>query len=991
MVLFFCLGNIYLHATPRNWVGRGSILATTTGTDIASAANWNGGTALLPGDTYTMTLGTASGTWSLTQSAALTMAAFTITLNTSSSTFRSYSVNISKNLNISGAFIIANTCIGDNDHEVKINITAGTTSCASFTTNATGSGGLFSTPLLALTLSNGDVFSCSGALISNCTSTSTTLTELTVNGTFSCSSVSIVSDGVGNFWDPYIDYTIGTTGNFNCSGSWNTSAASTSYTETDINNSGTLTIGGTTTATSSGNYGVYFLVGNSPATTTFNGNASFGSSAPLYFIFFVLNPTTLGGISANATGKFVFKADLTLGQTMGTETNFNPNGVFLFDGTGTQTVTDNSNALYIVPGTLQIGSTNNPTVNFVKGTSLFADGMDIYTSLVVNGSSTLSVGLGETLNSYNYTLFGTNSGTLSLNSTGTLQLAGTTGGQTGSNFPRGYTSYTLAAGSTAEYNATAAQTVYSGVTYGNLTLTNNATKTSGGAITAVGSIKINNTSVFDVSASNYATTVGGNFTNNGNFTQRSGTVTFNGSTNATLDGTTATSFYSFVLNKNAVSNRIVMGNSVTVTNNLTLTKGIIVTGAGNLFTWNNTGTLTSPTGSSYANSFIATCNSNGTSLSITSPYDGAVGFRINNVLSGTGDSLFPVGATYLNAGSFTATPNRMIIHNTGVVDFFTVVVNKELLPNTPLPGINRVWYVKEGSSAGSKVNMKLYFTKRTSTNFPLTQDEVEPGFLWSDPHLVQENYSSQFTNNSKLGLPLSGGDTPDFIGGFIDGDEIYGQYRRLVSPDLFGGLNGITDFTRFSVVNASTIILPVSVINLKAYQKGNTIRLDFTALNELNMNNYTAERSLDGINFQTIIKTIAARNNGIQQNNYNIIDEAPLSGKNFYRIKVVDKNGAMSYTTIVFVDITKGIPGIAVQPNPVPGRQAMLLMNNIPTGSYNLIVYNNLGQKIHTQVITHTGGSATKIIVLPEGTLTGLYILRLLGQNANYSTNVLVK
>src|SRR5207244_1050490 len=46
----------------------------------------------------------------------------------------------------------------------------------------------------------------------------------------------------------------------------------------------------------------------------------------------------------------------------------------------------------------------------------------------------------------------------------------------------------------------------------------------------------------DVSSSNYALTLKGNFTNNGSFTPRSGTVTFNGTVSETLSGSSSTAF-----------------------------------------------------------------------------------------------------------------------------------------------------------------------------------------------------------------------------------------------------------------------------------------------------------------------------------------------------------------------------------------------------------------------------------------------------------------
>lgn len=68
-------------------------------------------------------------------------------------------------------------------------------------------------------------------------------------------------------------------------------------------------------------------------------------------------------------------------------------------------------------------------------------------------------------------------GNFSLASNGGLILGGISGGQAGSNFPSLFTTITAAATSTVEYNG-AAQTIFNGLTYGNLTLSGTGTKTA---------------------------------------------------------------------------------------------------------------------------------------------------------------------------------------------------------------------------------------------------------------------------------------------------------------------------------------------------------------------------------------------------------------------------------------------------------------------------------------------------------------------------------
>ncbi|HNP55229.1 MAG TPA: hypothetical protein PKK69_11430, partial [Ferruginibacter sp.] len=108
----------------------------------------------------------------------------------------------------------------------------------------------------------------------------------------------------------------------------------------------------------------------------------------------------------------------------------------------------------------------------------------------------------------------------------------------GSNFPGGFTTNTISSNSTIEYDGAdgITQTVYNGVTYGNLVLTsetgvNTANKITTGAVTVTNSTTVNGYTKF---------TLGGNFTSNGAMSVENGaevdasTYTIGGSGSFTL-------------------------------------------------------------------------------------------------------------------------------------------------------------------------------------------------------------------------------------------------------------------------------------------------------------------------------------------------------------------------------------------------------------------------------------------------------------------------
>jgi hypothetical protein len=372
-----------------------------------------------------------------------------------------------------------------------------------------------------------------------------------------------------------------------------------------------------------------------------------------------------------------------------------------------------------------------------------------------------------------------------------------------------------------------------------------------------------------------------------------GSVIFSGGSTQTLSAVSSPEiFYNFQINKTAAANLLNLNKSITVAHDLTLTNGIITTGS-NLFTWNNSGgTLTAPepdyhsNSLNYTNSFIATCNSSGTPISgawgPTVAFNGSVGFQIKNV--GGADTYFPVGASFLlgDISYNVPSPNRMMINNQSGTSDYTVVVNHGDIGytngTTNTWKVNRIWYIKSSAAGTGKATMRLFFTKRdwNSGQWSGIENEVEGGFNYAQTALVQKDYTIDRGNFINLS---SGSDIIDFtdFSTYPYNTEIYGQYKIGFSNNL---TDGIAQFYRFSVVNPGSIILPVSITNLRAYQKASAIQIDWTALNELNIGHYEVQKATNGINFNSI-GNVVSLNNGASQNNYSLVDTKPAQGNNF--------------------------------------------------------------------------------------------------------------
>jgi len=257
-------------------------------------------------------------------------------------------------------------------------------------------------------------------------------------------------------------------------------------------------------------------------------------------------------------------------------------------------------------GTYSTG-TNTVTLNGTVAQTLGGTSSSTFNNLTIANSVSVTLGRAITVNG-NLTV---NTGTfidggfqVTGNAAGTMTMAAGTGltlgvAATATAFPINFTNANIAlsATSTVTYNSNVAQTISGVPTYGNLTLAATAavTKTFGAATTIAGALTIGANNTLDVSASNFAVNIAGNWTNNSAaaaFTARAGTVAFNGIAVQTLGGTQSTSFNNLTLSNNV---GVTLGHAETVTGNVTVNNGTLADG-GFQITGNAAGTMTMAAG-----------------------------------------------------------------------------------------------------------------------------------------------------------------------------------------------------------------------------------------------------------------------------------------------------------------------------------------------------------------------------------------------------------
>ena len=111
--------------------------------------------------------------------------------------------------------------------------------------------------------------------------------------------------------------------------------------------------------------------------------------------------------------------------------------------------------------------------------------------------------------------------------------------------------------------------------------------------------------------------------------------------------------------------------------------------------------------------------------------------------------------------------------------------------------------------------------------------------------------------------------------------------------------------------------LPVNLLIFSARLAGiSDSFLQWKTNEEINFNHFVLEHSTDGANFNFVAKIISKPGTQIIKD-YSYTHLQTVEGKNFYRLKIVDNDGAFKYSTIVIVTVEKQLQQITIYPNPV--------------------------------------------------------------------------
>jgi trimeric autotransporter adhesin len=206
-----------------------------------------------------------------------------------------------------------------------------------------------------------------------------------------------------------------------------------------------------------------------------------------------------------------------------------------------------------------------------------------------------------------------------------------------------------------------------------------------------------------------------------------------------------------------------------------------------------------------------------------------------------------------------------------------------------------------------------------------------------------------------------------------------GDARRLWAPYIGG--------------DEASILLPVQLVSFNGAKEGKANKLQWSTSSESNNKGFELQRSIDGKDFSTITFINTKAENGTSSNylTYNFIDERATNVTLYYRLKQLDRDGKITYSssTVIIKGDKAGLEISSVYPNPAKER-----VNLAITSGFNqkaTISITDINGKTVKQISTTLNAGDNYINLDINSLASGSYFIRLINSQSEIKTAQFIK
>jgi len=263
-----------------------------------------------------------------------------------------------------------------------------------------------------------------------------------------------------------------------------------------------------------------------------------------------------------------------------------------------------------------------------------------------------------------------------------------------------------------------------------------------------------------------------------------------------------------------------------------------------------------------------------------------------------------------------------------------------------------------------------------TASLPANQQNIGCYWIVNNYGTNQAFSAIQSLNLKPSAFPNSGFNTASNIHFYKreDNEHRSDQWTQMCNPTSLAGGSftfdnscNMTSFSQLHIIEMSP--LPVELLRFEVFKTENAqTQLKWSTATQENFSHFELEHSINGVDFTTFKTVETDFPNSLQTLNYEAIHENPILGYNFYRLKMVDLDGAIEYSDIKAILMEKAEKNIEPKlfPNPVQSGESFTLnIQNLTNPR--LIIYKANG-KIAKDFLLKDGDNQISTSRLSAGT-----------------------
>ncbi|MET0634501.1 MAG: PA14 domain-containing protein [Chitinophagaceae bacterium] len=198
-----------------------------------------------------------------------------------------------------------------------------------------------------------------------------------------------------------------------------------------------------------------------------------------------------------------------------------------------------------------------------------------------------------------------------------------------------------------------------------------------------------------------------------------------------------------------------------------------------------------------------------------------------------------------------------------------------------------------------------------------------------------------------------------------------GSYNLVIEYYGTSGQNRVT----FNMLQNG--ILPVNLISFTGKQQNGGLDLNWKVSDDSNPDLFEIEKSTDGLSFRKI-----GTEKATSSTTYSFTDAAINAGTSFYRMKMTDLTGAVTYSKVISIRSTGSVSqGINVFPNIITGNSLYMEIAEV-TDKAVVIISDVNGRQVNQQLIGRLAKGQISTIETSASKLpAGMYFLQVVDGN----------